>query len=97
MKFYKTLISVLLLTVITQYSRQKEVQAYPSCRRYSDLIRSPEKLKKISYWTDYFFVLVRPEMRDKKIKVSYNSDKSHCTKTLISYVNEGQGPKQVHL
>ena len=70
MKFYKTLISVLLLTVITQYSSQKEVQAYPSCRRSSDLIRSPEKLKKISYWTDYFFVLVRPEMRDKKIKVS---------------------------
>ena len=70
MKFYKTLISVLLLTVITQYSTQKEVKAYPSCRRSSDLIRSPEKLKKISYWTDYFFVLVRPEMRDKKIKVS---------------------------
>lgn len=70
MKFYKILISVLLLTVITQYSSQKEVQAYPSCRRSSDLIRSPEKLKKISYWTDYFFYLVRPEMRDKKIKVS---------------------------
>lgn len=69
MKFYRILISVLLTTTITQYWTQQEVKAYSFCDR-SASIRSPEKLKRIGYWTDYFFYLVRPEMRDKKIQVS---------------------------
>ena len=70
MRFYRTLILALLVTTIIQYFTEKEVQAYSSCTRSPAVIRSPEKLKKISYWTDYFFNLVRPEMRDKKIQVS---------------------------
>lgn len=30
--------------------------------------KTPEKLEKINYWTDYFFYLARPEMRGKKIQ-----------------------------
>ena len=79
MRFYRTFILILLIATIVQYFTQKEVQAYSSCDqtklgseadRSPAVIQSPEKLKKISYWTDYFFYLVRPEMRDKKIQVS---------------------------
>ena len=70
MRFHRTLILILLTTTIVQYFTQKEARAYSSCDRSSAVIRSPEKLKKISYWADYFFYLVRPEMRDKKIQVS---------------------------
>ena len=70
MKFARILISALLTTTIIQYLAQQEVQAYYYCDRSPGITRSPEKLNKISYWTDYFFYLFRPEMEDKKIQLS---------------------------
>ncbi len=70
MRFYRTLILMLLTTTIVQYFTQKEVQAHSSCDRSPAITRSSEKLNKISYWTEYFFYLIRPEMKGKKIQLS---------------------------
>lgn len=70
MKFCQFLISMLLLTIITQYFTQQEAKAYSHCPQYNSLVTSPQQLEKISYWTNYFFDRVRPEMRGKKIKLS---------------------------
>lgn len=85
MKFDRTLISVLLIIVTTQYfthqriiAHPKNADVYPKCDRAKPgskadpipkLTSSPKQLKKTSYWTDYFFYLIRPEMKEKKNRV----------------------------
>ena len=70
MRFNRFLISMLLLTLITQYFTQTEVKAYSPYYQSHYLGLTHKQLEKISYWTDYFFALVRPEMRGKKIELS---------------------------
>ncbi len=86
MKFDRTLISVLSIIIATQYfahqriiAHPKNADVYPTCDRTKHgskvdrlpkLTSSPEQLKKTSYWTEYFFYLIRPEMKGKKIQAA---------------------------
>jgi hypothetical protein len=72
MNLFRLLLSFILTLILTTtitISGQR-VKAYSTCEKSTFIIHSPEILEKISYWTDYFFYLVRPEMESKKIKFS---------------------------
>lgn len=87
MNFYRSLILLFIITIITQYFTQQKVNAYPSCDRSQSVVHSREQLEKISYWTDYFFEQVRPEMRGKKIQLSqtiYRREKTAIRQVIRS-------------
>lgn len=53
--------------ILFPYLYPTKVNAYTYCDLKTDYYYSPEQRAKINYWTDYFFFLFRPELKDKQI------------------------------
>ncbi len=71
MKLTRLLILSLLISTSILTSTQQKVVAHRYCESYIDCHQKPEDLEKVDYWTNYFFKLLRPEMRNKRIKIHH--------------------------
>jgi hypothetical protein len=63
----------LILGIFTIYLSlivtSEKIAAMPSCSSHITACeKTPEELEKIDYWTNYFFKVLRPEMRGKRVQ-----------------------------
>ena len=71
MKTNQLLSFSILAIVWIQIFTSSKVVAHTNCESYLDCHQNPENLEKVDYWTNYFFKLLRPEMRNKRIKIHH--------------------------
>lgn len=71
MKTTRLLILSLIMGVFISVFTQQKIAAHRYCESYINCDREPEVLEKIDYWTNYFFKLSRPEMRNKPIRIHH--------------------------
>ena len=71
MKTNLILLFGILGILTTQSLTQQKVIAHPHCDPYLDCYRESENLEKAEYWTNYFFKLIRPEMRNKQVRIHH--------------------------
>jgi hypothetical protein len=76
---------LLLITITREILTTQKVEAFISCEESRVIIHSPQMLDKIDYWTDYFFYLIRPELKEEKIKLSdylYRREKTEIRQVI---------------
>jgi hypothetical protein len=64
------ILTIVMNTSISIFNQQKTI-AHEYCESYLDCHQEPEDLEKVDYWTNYFFKLLRPEMRNKQIRIHH--------------------------
>lgn len=71
MKLTRLLILSIFTSGAVLFSVDIPVLAHEYCETYIDIDchRKPEDLEKVDYWTNYFFKLLRPEMRNKRTRI----------------------------
>ncbi|MDJ0742841.1 MAG: hypothetical protein QNJ32_05705 [Xenococcaceae cyanobacterium MO_167.B27] len=69
MKTNRLLSFSILAIVWIQVFTPSKILAHRNCESYLDCHQTPETLEKVDYWTNYFFKLLRPEMRNKRIRI----------------------------
>ncbi|MGF1540118.1 MAG: hypothetical protein ACFCU5_06635 [Pleurocapsa sp.] len=62
-----SLITSLLISIFTPL----QAKAHKYCESYLDCPPTSEELEKVDYWTNYFFKLLRPEMRNKQVRIHH--------------------------
>lgn len=98
MKTHKSLIPTLFIAVLMSASNTSKIEAHEYCGSYIDCHQEPEQLEKIDYWTNYFFKLLRPEMRNKKVRrhhTLYRREKAGIRRVVNKVVN--QSCQQTHI
>ncbi len=65
--FFLTIFSTILISILNS----PKTLAHEYCESYLDCHQKPEHLEKVNYWTNYFFKLLRPEMRNKKVRIHH--------------------------
>ena len=65
--FFLTIFSTILISILNS----PKTLAHEYCESYLDCHQKPEDLEKVDYWTNYFFKLLRPEMRNKKVRIHH--------------------------
>lgn len=64
--------SLFFLTIFClQIFFPSKIVAHPHCESSFNCGSTPETLAKIDYWTNYFFKLIRPEMRHTRVRVHH--------------------------
>ncbi|MFM2312341.1 MAG: hypothetical protein RLZZ04_1617 [Cyanobacteriota bacterium] len=71
MKPNQLLTLTILITVLISSFKSPPTLAHEYCESYLDCHQEPEDLEKVDYWTNYFFKLLRPEMRNKQIRIHH--------------------------
>ncbi|MGL5076906.1 MAG: hypothetical protein ACRDBG_13925 [Waterburya sp.] len=71
MKITRLLILSIYTTILMSVLPQQKLVAHEYCESYIDCHQEPEDLEKVDYWTNYFFKLLRPEMRNKQITIHH--------------------------
>jgi hypothetical protein len=71
MKISQLIILTISLNISIFILNQKQSIAHEYCESYLDCYQEPEDLETVDYWTNYFFKLLRPEMRNKKIRIHH--------------------------
>lgn len=71
MKINKSLTLTLIITILISIVNPPKALSHEYCESYIDCHREPEDLEKVDYWTNYFFKLLRPEMRNKKVRIHH--------------------------
>ena len=77
MKNYHLFILTVFTTISLSFFNAPKAIAHEYCRSPMDCHRDlepepePENIEKIDYWTNYFFKLLRPEMRNKKVRIHH--------------------------
>lgn len=71
MKTSQLLIASIYTTISLFVLPQKQLAAHEYCGSYIDCHQEAENLEKVDYWTNYFFKLLRPEIRNKPIRIHH--------------------------
>ncbi|GAB4532560.1 MAG: hypothetical protein Tsb0014_17130 [Pleurocapsa sp.] len=71
MKITRLLILSIYTTISFSIFPQQQLSAHEYCDSYIDCHQETEDLEKVDYWTNYFFKLLRPEMRNKPIRIHH--------------------------
>lgn len=71
MKITKLFILAACAAISVSAYNSDRVSAHEYCESYIDCHREPEDLEKVDYWTNYFFKLLRPEMRNTKVRIHH--------------------------
>jgi hypothetical protein len=89
MRIFCLLKIIFLITLTTEIIAPQKVVASVSCEASREIIHSPETLDKIDYWTDYFFYLVRPELKEETINRSnylYRREKTEIRQVVRGFL-----------
>ncbi|MEM6613628.1 MAG: hypothetical protein AAF652_15490 [Cyanobacteria bacterium P01_C01_bin.72] len=71
MKITKLFTLTIFVTIFVSVIGLSRAMAHEYCESYLDCHQKPENLEKVNYWTNYFFKLLRPEMRNKKVRIHH--------------------------
>lgn len=86
MKLISFAILIISIFTINEIILLDKVQAFKACQESIDITNSPEILEKINYWTDYFFYLVRPELKIQKETIQLSNPIYVTEKSRINQV-----------
>jgi hypothetical protein len=89
MKLNKILTLTILITGLISSFKSPQTLAHEYCESYIDCHQEQENLEIVDYWTNYFFKLLRPEMRNKKIKIHhtlYRRERSEIRRVVNNVV-----------
>ena len=91
MKITKLLTLTILVTILISVFNSSQIVAHEYCESYIDCHQEPEDLEKVDYWTNYFFKLLRPEMRNKKVRIHqtlYRRERSEIRRVVNKVVHQ---------
>ena len=91
MKITKLLTLTIFATILTSIFNSPKTVAHEYCESYIDCHQEQEDLEKVDYWTNYFFKLLRPEMRNKKIRIHhtlYRRERAEIRRVINKVVNQ---------
>ena len=91
MKITKLLILSIFTNMLMSVFNPPKAAAHEYCESYLDCHQEPEDLEKVDYWTNYFFKLLRPEMRNKKVRIHhtlYRREKSEIRRVVNKVVHQ---------
>ena len=92
--FFLTIFSTILISILNS----PKTVAHEYCESYLDCHQKPEHLEKVDYWTNYFFKLLRPEMRNKKVRIHhtlYRRERAEIRRVINKVVH--QSCQQPHI
>ena len=91
MKINKLLVLIIVLTILKSFFNPNQALAHEYCESYMDCHQEPEDLEKVDYWTNYFFKLLRPEMRNKKVRIHhtlYRRERAEIRRVINKVVHQ---------
>ena len=98
MKTNTLLILTIFTTLLISIVNPPKASAHEYCESYIDCHQEPEDLEKVDYWTNYFFKLIRPEMRNKKVRIHhtlYRRERAEIRRVVNKVVH--QSCQQPHI
>ena len=99
MQNYRLLLTTFTVVLISILGTPKTL-AHEYCESYIDCHQNPEDLEKVDYWTNYFFKLLRPEMRNKKVNIHhtlYRRERAEIRQVINKVVHQScQQPHMNH-
>ena len=91
MKTNTLLILTILIAILVSLFNPPKVLAHEYCESYIDCHQEPEDLEKVDYWTNYFFKLLRPEMRNKRVRIHhtlYRRERAEIRRVINKVVHQ---------